>query len=138
MKIKTSKLTDAALDWAVCMAKGLKPEDIYISRDRYAKRAYLYRRNRDEDGNLAASYTTGSSLLFSSRWEAGGPLLSQERISRTVDHSGLWIAYWTDGYTEKNVGKLWMQCDSSELVAGLRCYVAKELGEEVEVPEELK
>jgi hypothetical protein len=30
-----------------------------------------------------------------------------------------------------------MQCDSSELVAGLRCFVALELGDEVEIPEEL-
>lgn len=70
-------------------------------------------------------------------WSQGGPLLSEEGISRTTDHSGLWIAYWTDGYTEGDAGKLWMQCDKSELVAGLRCYVASKLGEEVEVPNEL-
>lgn len=137
MKVKTAKITGAALDWAVCMAKGIKPEDIYISKWPGLKSASLFRRNRDEDGNLDGSYTTGPDLLFSRSWEAGGPLLSKERISRTIDHSGLWIAYWTDGYTEGDAGKLWMQCDKSELVAGLRCYVASKLGEEVEVPEEL-
>jgi hypothetical protein len=30
-----------------------------------------------------------------------------------------------------------MQCDRSELVAGLRCVVARKLGDEVEVPDEL-
>jgi len=53
------------------------------------------------------------------------------------DHSGLWIAYWTDGYTEGDEGRKWMQCDRSELVAGLRCYVASKLGDELEIPNEL-
>lgn len=70
-------------------------------------------------------------------WAVGGPILSEARISRTIDHSGLWVAYWTDGYGEGDDAKKWMQCDRSELVAGLRCFVASKLGDEVEVPEEL-
>jgi hypothetical protein len=74
---------------------------------------------------------------YSTDWAIGGPILSKEHISRTIDHSGLWIAYWTDGYTDGDEGKKWMHCDRSELVAGLRCYVASELGYEVEIPEGL-
>lgn len=70
-------------------------------------------------------------------WAQGGPILTREHISRTIDHSGLWIAYWTDGYTDGDEGKKWMQCDRSELVAGLRCFVVSKLGNEVEVPDEL-
>lgn len=73
----------------------------------------------------------------STDWAQGGPIMTRERISRTIDHSGLWIAYWTDGYTEGDEGRKWMQCDRSELVAGLRCYVASKLGDELEIPNEL-
>jgi hypothetical protein len=74
----------------------------------------------------------------STYWEQGGPILTRERISRIIDHAGLWVAYWTDGYDDSDEGKQWMHCDRSELVAGLRCYVASKLGDEVELPEELK
>jgi hypothetical protein len=67
-------------------------------------------------------------------WEQGGPLLNQHKISRTIDHSGLWIAYTSYNLNDE---QRHMQCDKSELVAGLRCLVALNLGEVVEVPEEL-
>ena len=121
MKIKTSKLTDAALDWAVCEATGLLA---------------AYPRVR-KDFALQWPSTGNQHLHPATDWAQGGPILTRERISRTIDHSGLWIAYWTDGYTEGDEGRKWMQCDRSELVAGLRCYVASKLGNEVEVPDEL-
>jgi hypothetical protein len=136
MKVKTSTLKGAALDWAVCTALGLKPEDIYIQKGG-SMPASLFRRSRDEDGKLDGSYTTGPNLLFSRKWEAGGPVLTKYRISRTIDHSGLWIAYWTDGYTDGDEGKKWMHCDRDELVAGLRCLVESELGDTVEIPNDL-
>lgn len=75
---------------------------------------------------------------YSTDWAQGGPILTKARISRTCDHSGLWIAYWTDGYGDDDEDKKWMECDRSELVAGLRCYVASKLGAVVEIPKELK
>jgi hypothetical protein len=86
---------------------------------------------------LVDEHDFGHVFAPSTDWAQGGPILTCEHISRTIDHSGLWIAYRTDGYTEGDEGKKWMQCDRSELVAGLRCYVASELGDEVDVPEEL-
>lgn len=74
---------------------------------------------------------------FSTNWAFGGPILTREHISRTIDHAGLWIAYWTDGYGEGDQALQWMHCDRSELVTGLRCYVESKLGKEVEVPDEL-
>jgi hypothetical protein len=110
MKVKTNTLNDEALDWAVA---------------RYA----------DKHVTLAdihwGNYTPSRDFAL------GGPILSREHISRTIDHSGLWVAYWSDGYTEGDEGKHHMQCDKSELVAGLRCVVARQLGDEVEIPEEL-
>lgn len=109
MKIKVSEASGPVLDWMVRYAQNGRPPIDYVP-------------NRDN---------------FSTCWNKGGPILTRERISRTIDHSGLWIAYWTDGYTDGDEGKLWMQCNSSELVAGLRCYVASKLGDEVEFPDEL-
>lgn len=115
--INVSQAEGPVLDWLV--AKALSEFEWNLEPKRF-------RLLRDE-GVLA--YTTN--------WSQGGPILSEAHISRTIDHSGLWIAYWTDGYTEGDEGKKWMQCHRSELVAGLRCFVMSELGETVEVPEEL-
>jgi hypothetical protein len=123
--MKTSTLTGAALDWAVAKCE----DKDYTSADAtYAT-----------DGSDKVWAVPCSPTLYqpSTNWAQGGPILTREHISRTMDHSGLWIAYWTDGYTEGDEGKYWMQCDREELVAGLRCYVASQLGDEVEIPEEL-
>jgi hypothetical protein len=110
--IKVSSLVDDALDLAVLYS-------------RYGKNAdYIYKYSRKYH-------------RYSLSWKISGPLLSSERISRTIDHSGLWIAYYTDGYTEGDEGKLHMHCDRSELIAGLRCYVGLNFGEKIELPKEL-
>lgn len=117
MKIKVSEASGPVLDWIVAKCEGVATRKL----------------NADE---FVAQQAEGN-YRYSTDWAQAGPILSRERISRTIDHSGLWIAYWTDGYVEGDEGKKWMQCDRSELVAGLRCYAASKLGEEVEVPDEL-
>jgi hypothetical protein len=104
MKVKTSNLKGAALDWAVFLASyGRAPNPTRC-------------------------------VEFSTDWAQGGPILTKARISRTIDHSGLWVAYWADGYDDSDESKKWMHCDRDELVAGLRCFVASELGDTVEIP----
>lgn len=121
MKIKTSKLKGRQLDWAVAKCRGLlAPNGLRLSDEYW--------------DSLAANQYGG----ISEDWAQGGPILSSERISRTINHSGVWIAYWTSGYTEGDEGKMHMQVDNSELVAGLRCVVARKLGEEIDIPEELR
>ena len=71
MKIKTQDLTGAALDWAVAMSKGIPAEELYIPKWGSQLPPSIYRRCRDWDGNLDASYTSGPDLLFSRKWEAG-------------------------------------------------------------------
>lgn len=128
MKVKTANLKGAALDWAVNEAQSYNTSPLIV-----------YDGCEGEDRNKPRKYlaTEGGFTIDYSNWAQGGPILTRERISRTIDHSGLWIAYWTDGYTDGDEGKKWMQCDRSELIAGLRCYVASELGDEVDVPDEL-
>ena len=125
MKVKTVTLVGEALDWAVAVCTGLRPK-------------------LDEEvfGQVNLGWWVSTTHYFplpaySTDWGQGGGILSRERISRTIDHSGLWVAYWAEGYVEGDAGKKWMQCDRSELVAGMRCYVASKLGDEVEIPDEL-
>jgi hypothetical protein len=121
MKIKVSEATNTQLDWLVAHSAELVVIQV--------KNGHTY----------VPKYPTigGQRFTPTTDWSQGGPILSEARISRTIDHSGLWIAYWTDGYGEGDDAKKWMQCDRSELVAGLRCFVASKLGDEVEVPKEL-
>lgn len=123
MKVKTSKLKGIALDWAMTMI--VKPEACEFGVEDWLGQ----RRRTVKNGEYV--------YRWHQSWAQSGHFLSGARISRTIDHSGLWVAYWTDGYTEGDEGLKWMQCDQSELIAGLRCYIAKTLGVEVDVPEEL-
>jgi hypothetical protein len=127
MKIKTEKLTGHALNWAVSKCEHDEGRVSHVVFD-------------EDLGVLEVPHPDSVAsvrLNYSSNWNKAGPILTRERISRTIDHSGLWIAYYTDGYTEGDEGKLHMQCDKDELVAGLRCYVALRLGEFVRVPDEI-
>ena len=131
MIVNTHDLNDAALDWAVCMANGLKPDDIKIDCASY-RPAHLWRRLRDEDGTLNGRYMTGTDLMPSRHWESGGPLIDKARITtRTDTRGGDWVAF-LDGerVTARAVG-------STALVAAMRCFVASKLGDTVEVPKEL-
>jgi hypothetical protein len=92
MKLKTSGLNEAALDWAVSAANG--DSDIHP---------------------------------YSTDWSDGGPIIERECIELTLN-------------TDTTGGK-WKAGDCTgptPLVAAMRCYVASKLGDEVEVPEELK
>lgn len=122
-KVKTAELTGAALDWAVGVAEGRQPG---------AYKGVVRATAHPDCPDSAPMF--GPELNYSTGWAQAGPLLNQHKISRTIDHSGLWIAY--AGYN-LNDEQRHMQCDRSELVAGLRCLVALNLGEVVDVPEEL-
>lgn len=112
MKIKTSELTGAALDWAVAKCEGFEPftDDIWwiIERDG----AYI------------------QLPKYASDWAQGGPIIYREDIDLYT--SGVWraeiiradeVAFSIKGPTP--------------LIAAMRCYVANKLGDEIEVPEEL-
>jgi hypothetical protein len=122
-KVKTSNLKYLAIDWLVTLIED--PDGCKFGVDEWR----LQRKNNVKKGEYL--------YRWSNSWAQSGQILSEARICRTIDHSGLWIAYWTDGYIDGSESKRWMQCDESELIAGLRCLIAKTLGDEVDVPEEL-
>lgn len=110
MKIKTSELTGAALDWAVAQCENFSVR-------------YGFDDNCPE---------------YSTNWAQGGPIIERERMDIECwdFHSMPWKAsmWWDD---ENSSGDIQMY-GPTPLIAAMRCYVTSKLGNEVEIPEELK
>jgi hypothetical protein len=110
MKIKTSELTGAALDWAVAKCEGTE--------------------------HLFAGHEVGR-LRYTTDWAQGGPIIEREGISlacRPKDARGLWCAVLGPN---RFLSPDFEGYGPTPLVAAMRCYVASRLGEEVDVPDEL-
>ena len=113
MKIKTSELTGAALDWAVAKCGG--------------------------GGNFPASFKTAHQYgrsNYSTDWAQGGPIIEREGM-------GVWMYEWNEEgepevgwYTEDKDGNH-VRTGPTPLIAAMRCYVASKLGDTIDVPEEL-
>jgi hypothetical protein len=120
MKVKTSDLTGAALDWAVAKC------DI--------KRAVLH-----DDGITRCIMLETAKGLYAGRfnpstdWAQGGPIIERESIYLWKPHgvNGPWSAM-LEGWPAERVIH-----DDKPLIAAMRCYVASKLGEEVDVPDDL-
>jgi hypothetical protein len=125
MKVKTNKLTDAALDWAVAIAKGIPSEELKLP---WSRSDGLFRYLRDEDGKLNGCYLAGPDLLFSQKWEAGGPIIEQ---------AGIGLVFLGDEWSAGNAGGTIVEDGPTPLIAAMRCYVSSKLGDSVDVPEEL-
>jgi hypothetical protein len=115
--MKTSELIGPALDWAVreaLLKTVLQPElGLLIHQVGY--------------GLPAEPYSTD--------WAQGGPIIEREEIDVYCYESpksgcGWWVAEIT-GTKAKARG-------NSYLVAAMRCYTSSKLGDEIEIPEELK
>jgi hypothetical protein len=118
MKIKTSELIGPALDWAVAKCMGHRVAECHGTYIR------IY---------LPDPKQAGYTLAFcpSTDWSQGGPIIQRERIAvEWGKNSCQWLADINDG--------LFIQCGNTYLQAAMRCYVASKLGDEVEIPEELK
>lgn len=65
---------------------------------------------------------------YCGKWEHGGPIIERENI-----------CLWTEGYDwEAKQYGVWEEWASTPLIAAMRCYVGSKLGNDVDVPEELK
>ena len=116
MKMKTSALEGAALDWAVCKAAHLF--DAYPKKEGCSDRLYPID---------AAKY-----LRPSIDWARGGPIVEDNKISVVIDDSGAYVAYIAYNYAARH-----MQSGPTPLIAAMRCYVSSKLGDEVDVPDTL-
>ena len=124
MKIKTSELSGAALDWAV-------------------EQALLATLPQPERGLLIHQAGYGhATKRYSTDWAQGGPISEREGIgafcNRTAevgarfnpDAGADWRAFRYNKHGTHYFGP-------TELSAKMRCFVASKLGDEVDVPEEL-
>jgi hypothetical protein len=108
IKLKTSELTGAALDWAV--AKCELGEAI----------------NEVDDPHF-----------YSTDWALAGPIIEREGITICTEGEGeSWSAYFRENLFDDEYEHEY-QHGPTPLIAAMRCYVASQLGDEVEVPEEL-
>lgn len=110
--MKTTDLTGLALDWAVANALP-EPKNTLELLDRC-----IY-----------------NGFNPSTNWSQGGPIIEREEIDTLVEQRDLktWAAeiyHSPKGYIR--------QRGPTPLIAAMRCYVASKMGDEVEIPEELK
>ena len=124
--MKTSELKGAALDWAVAECEGW---EIVPNTHRFNEELIMFKKG--EECQWFVDYDPSTD------WAQGGPIIERERIAvefvrRDEVDSALvvWSAnkYGT-GYDEQG---------PTPLIAAMRCYVTSRLGDEVEIPEELK
>lgn len=119
MKIKTSELTGAALDWAVAKCLGFTPFT--------------------DDISWIVEINGGYKRLpaYSTNWAQGGPIIEREQIfvKPTAKLAKGWRTYQRD---PAGNGICNSQYGPTPLVAAMRCFVASRLGESVEVPQELR
>jgi hypothetical protein len=124
--MKTNELTGAALDWAVACVEKL-PMDLLVWEYGLpvVKRTLL-------------GHTDTLRCEFSTNWSQGGPIIEREGISiesTTMRGKGgnfAWRATRVEGPAVSE------EYGITPLIAAMRCYVASCLGDEVEVPEELR
>ena len=121
-KIKTSELSGKALDWA--LAKAIFPE------------SFAGRCNKQGLPYWAAGWLRSGSP--STDWAQLGPLIDQYKISMmprpVLDLSN---AYWWAQVGPERPENSTLNHGETALIAACRAIVAAELGDEVEIPEEL-
>lgn len=112
--IKISEATRLQLNWMVAKCEG---EPFYYNefdRSVYQANEYLFEPSTD--------------------WAQGGPIIERERIDLMWQMGGrpYWLAETQPDHNDQS------EEGSTPLIAAMRCYVASKLGDEVEIPEELK
>lgn len=127
-EMKTSELTEAALDWAVAKC-------VYDS-NRYNYGSPCFNSKSKRVYKTEGLKQIGVFFAPSADWKQGGPIIERERIS--LEYTG-------------NIGRDWfakppgnptrvrkqMMDGPTPLIAAMRCYVAIKLGDTVSIPAEL-
>ncbi|NBS69792.1 DUF2591 domain-containing protein [bacterium] len=124
--MQASELQGAALDWAVALIEF--PEPDYEDDDRL-----VYVHGDDE-----------FHFTPSTDWAQGGPIIEREGICSGKYFNGpnqpFWIARlsYCIRCPDGNGLSFCYRKGPTPLIAAMRCYVASKLGEEINIPEELK
>lgn len=128
--MRTSELIGPALDWAV-----MKIEKRVLVR---ILGGGLLVNGRHEDGReLPEDWQMTFMWHPSTDWAQGGPIIEQEKYDLSwLPKMQQWYAqrkqHGTDGFVT-HIG-----FGPTPLIAATRCFVASKLGDEIEIPKELK
>ena len=135
--MRTNQLTGHALNWAVAKAEGGNVYRPRLGRPAdWDKEAYLKDGSDDRwvvrVENPKVAHFVDWTYNPSGDWMQGGPIIERE-------HIGLWSeGYDWEAKIQTGAGEWLVEWDEeSPLVAAMRCYVARQLGDEVEIPKEL-
>jgi len=139
LKIKTSKLTGAALDLAVAKCEGFTFEYEHDNND------FWLECTNHKYPQLSPFGYLKEVFHFSTDWAQGGPIIERLRFDRiTLNVSNNYTAsikkttrcIELDG--DEVFKTAWIHgTGETPLIAAMRCYVASKLGDEVEIPREL-
>jgi hypothetical protein len=127
--MKTSELTGAALDWAVAKCEG-KNEIRVFAPHCPTDRGWIEVRFNPEPRASTARYDPSDNWFF------GGPIIERHPIS--IASPSLLRDEWRAMIDSESKHAWTMQDGPTPLVAAMRCYVESKMGEEIDVPEELK
>ena len=128
--MKTSELTDAALDWAVAKAEGAKGVRLHTYQG-VDPGPPVWVIDWEFDWGELGNYCPSSD------WSYGGPIIEREGIE--LRYWGLHSVPWKasiDGDTDAGV-VLYEEHGTTPLIAAMRCFVASKLGDNIDIPKEL-
>ncbi len=122
MKVKVSEATPLQLNWLVAKCGGLLAAGRVVVDFKYMSGESPVR----WEPRLSTYYSSAYSPATD--WAHGGPIIEREgiNIQQSPDRD-CWMAHNESPASE----------GPTPLIAAMRCYVAFELGDEVEVPDEL-
>ena len=127
MKVKVSEVKDIALDWLVAKCNGVKVERLRTADRVLNHLIYVSLTEAREAGDC--QYRPRRS------WAQGGPIIEREKIKISPNLGDSWSAQI---HHKKGALVGWTSSTGpTPLIAAMRCYVVSEMGEEVEIPEEL-
>jgi hypothetical protein len=120
--MKTSELTGDTLVWAVATCEGYT--DLHKIEGRWPHEPHLAMMPPRREYGAMELWEIGSDC----DWRFFGPIIEREGITLTHQQTQ-WVAQTDDDV---------FAYGPTPLIAAMRCYVASKLGDEVDVPEELK
>lgn len=123
MKIKTSELTDAALDWAVAKCEGVVNHD---------GNPVLFRFTGSGKYGVRSMPNLNSGHYRPQEWKDGGPIIEREHIELDRPWKGPGAGRWSAWISQEYNGY-----GDTALIAAMRCHVASKLGDEIDIPDEL-
>ena len=115
--MKTAELTGAALDWAVAKCGAGEPVGSFL------------------DG--AVPHPDYNKFYPSTDWAQGGPIIEREKVC-VAWLSKQDLGMEAEHYCVAHIDGIYCYYGQTPLIAAMRCYVASKLGDDVDVPEELK